>query len=388
MKDALILTGVRTAFGKFMGGLSKVSAVDLAARVTQGALARGGVDPQEVDQLIFGNVIQSSADAIYLARHAGLKAGVRVETPAHVVNRLCGSGLEAIVQAARLVQNGEADLVVAGGAENMTQVPHLVRGARQGLRLGSVQLEDYLWEALLDPQAGCTMAGTANNLAQQYGITREAQDQFAAQSHRRALKAIESCFFGDEIVPVEIKSKKGTITVDTDEHPRSDVTPEGLAQLPIAPFPGNECVTAGNASGINDGAAAVLVASPAKAEALGLKPLGRLVSSAVCGVDPKIMGIGPAPSTRMALERAGLSLDQIDRVEINEAFAAQYLAVERESTSTAARWRWATPWAPAARAWRSRCCTSWRAATASSAWPRSASAAARASRPCSSRCRG
>lgn len=330
MREALILTGVRTPFGKFMGGLSQVSAVELAAHVTRGALKRGGIDPETVDQVIFGNVIQSSTDAIYLARHAGLKAGVPIEAPAHTVNRLCGSGLEAINQAARLVQCGEAELVVAGGAENMTQVPHLVRGARAGLRLGSAQLEDYLWEALLDPYCGCTMAGTANYLAKRYGITRKEQDEFALVSQRRAVRALECCTFGEEIHPVEIKGRKGVTTVDKDEHPRPDVTLDSLTKLPLAPFPGNECVTAGNASGINDGAAALLVASPEKAKALGIKPMGRVVSFAACGVEPQVMGIGPAPASRIALGRAKLTWQDIGRVEVNEAFAAQYLAVERE----------------------------------------------------------
>lgn len=330
MREAQILTGVRTPFGKFMGALSPVSAVELAAHAAQGALRRGGIDPKQVDQVIFGNVIQSSTDAIYLARHAGLKAGVPIEAPAHTVNRLCGSGLEAINQAARLIQCGEAELVVAGGAENMTQVPHLVRGARAGLRLGSVQLEDYLWEALLDPYCGCTMAGTANNLAKKYTISRREQDEFALLSQQRAVKAQASCIFSEEIHPVEIKGRKGSTMVDKDEHPRADVTLESLTKLPLAPFPGNECVTAGNASGINDGAAALLVASPEKAKALGIKPMGRVVSFAACGVEPQVMGIGPAPASRIALGKAKLTWKDIDRVEMNEAFAAQYLAVERE----------------------------------------------------------
>lgn len=330
MREALILTGVRTPFGKFMGSLSKLSAVQLAAHVTKGALDKGGVDPSEVDQVIFGNVIQSSTDAIYLARHAGLHAGVPIETPAHTLNRLCGSGLEAINQAARLVQTGEADVVVAGGAENMTQVPHMVRGARTGLRLGSVQFEDYLWEALLDPYCGCTMAGTANNLAKKYDISREAQDEFSVLSQKRAVEAQEACRLSEEILPVELKSKKGSVMFEKDEHPRPGVTMEDMAKLPVAPFPGNEFVTAGNASGINDGAAAVIVISKEKADALGVTPMGRVVNWAVCGVDPSIMGIGPAPASRKALDNAGMTLDQMDRVEVNEAFAAQYIAVERE----------------------------------------------------------
>jgi acetyl-CoA C-acetyltransferase len=329
-RDAVILTGVRTAFGKFMGGLSDRSAVQLAAAVTRGALQKADVAPQEVQHLIFGHVLQTSNDAIYLARHAGLYAGVPVGAPAVTVNRLCGSGLEAITQAARLVQTGEADLVVAGGAENMTQAPFLIRGARSGLRLGSARLEDSLWEALLDPYAGCTMAGTASHIAEKFHISRQEQDELALRSHQRAVKAIEKGFFKEEILPLELEIKGKKVVFDTDEHPRRDTTRESLAQLPLAPFPGNQCVTAGNASGINDGAAAVLVASAAKAKALGVKPLARIVSWAAAGVEPRLMGLGPVPASKQALERAKLALKEIDLIEINEAFAAQYLGVERE----------------------------------------------------------
>jgi len=329
-REVVILNGVRTPFGKFMGSLSSVSAVQLAAHVTKGALQKSDVAPDQIDHVIFGNVIQSSSDAIYLARHAGLYAGIPKHVPAVTVNRLCGSGLEAITQAARMIQNGEAELVVAGGAENMTQVPFIVRGARFGLRLGSAKLEDYLWEALLDPYAGCTMAGTANNVAEKYGISREEQDEFALRSQQRAAKAIESGLFKEEILPVEIDVKGKKVLFDSDEHPRKDTTREMLAQLPVAPFPGNKFVTAGNASGINDGAAAVLVASAEKAKALEIKPLGRIVSWATAGVEPKLMGLGPAPASLKALERAKLSLKNIDLIEINEAFSGQYLGVERE----------------------------------------------------------
>ncbi|HED04960.1 MAG TPA: acetyl-CoA C-acetyltransferase [Candidatus Fraserbacteria bacterium] len=329
-RDAVIIGGVRSPFGKFMGSLASVSAIQLGAQVARGALQRVDVDPQEIDAVVFGNVIQSSPDAIYLARHVGLYAGMRIEVPALTVNRLCGSGLEAIVQAARLVQAGEAELVLAGGAENMSQAPYVLRGARRGLRLGTTQLEDYLWEALNDPYADCTMAGTASNIANKYGVSREEQDEFALRSHQRALRAIESGRFKEEILPIQIERKGRTISVDTDEHPRKDTTAESLAQLPLAPFPGNTCVTAGNASGINDGAGALLVASAEKAEQLGVRPLGRLVSWAAAGVDPKYMGLGPVPSSRQALERAGLSLSDMDLIEINEAFAGQYLGVERE----------------------------------------------------------
>jgi acetyl-CoA C-acetyltransferase len=313
-----------------MGGFSRVSAVDLAAHVAKGALERAKISPNEVDHVIFGNVVQSSADAIYLARHAGLKAGVPIDRPAVTVNRLCGSGLEAIVQASRQILSGEADVVLAGGAENMTQVPFVIRGARDGLRLGSVKLEDSLWEGLYDPMGRCTMAGTANNLAKKYGITREEQDEFSVRSHQRAIKAQESCRFQEEIYPYRIESKKGTIVIDKDEHPRKDTTMEGLSALPLAPFDGNEFVTAGNASGINDGAAAVVIMSSEKARALGVKPIGKVLSWATVGVEPKYMGIGPAPASLAAIKKAGLKLSDIDLIEINEAFAGQYLACERE----------------------------------------------------------
>jgi acetyl-CoA C-acetyltransferase len=329
-RDVVILNGVRTAFGKFMGSLSSFSAVQLAAHVAKGVLQKTEIAADQVDHVIFGNVIQSSSDAIYLARHAGLYAGVPKHVPAVTVNRLCGSGLEAITQAARMIQNSEAELVIAGGAESMTQVPFLVRGARFGLRLGSAKLEDYLWEALLDPYAGCTMAGTANNVAEKHGITREEQDEFALRSQQRAAKAIERNVFKDEIVPIELESKGKKTLIEIDEHPRKETTREMLAQLPLAPFPGNKFVTAGNASGINDGAGAVLVASAEKAKALGAKPMGRLISWAAAGVEPKLMGLGPVPASQKALERAKLSLKDIALIEINEAFAGQYLGVERE----------------------------------------------------------
>lgn len=329
-REVVIIAGARTAFGKFMGGFSKVSAIDLAAHVTKHALERSGAPGDQVDHVIFGNVIQSSADAIYMARHAALKAGIPIETPAVTVNRLCGSGLEAIVQAARQIQNGEADLIVAGGAENMTQAPFVVRGARDGLRLGSTKMEDYLWEALYDPFGKCTMAGTANNLAVKYNISREDQDEFALRSQQLASKAQESCRFQEEIVPYEIETRKGTIVIDKDEHPRGDVTLEGLSKLSVAPFEGNQFVTAGNASGINDGAAAVVVASAEKAAELGAKPLGRVVSWATVGVEPELMGIGPAPASRAAAEKAGINVHDLDLIEINEAFSGQYLACERD----------------------------------------------------------
>lgn len=329
MKDVVILDGARTAFGTFGGGLRDVSATDLAVVAAKAALERSKVEPGRIDQVIFGNVLQTSGDAVYFARHVGLKAGIPKEVPALTVNRLCGSGLQAILLAAQEIQLGQADFVLAGGGENMSMAPHQIRGARWGLALGEQRLEDYLWVALVDSYNGLGMANTAENLGRKYGITREAADEFALRSHTLAAKARESCRFGDEIVPVEVRAKKGTVTVDKDEHIRADSTLEKLAKLE-ARFEKGGTVTPGNASGINDGAAAVVVASADAAAKAGLKPIARIVSGGVCGVDPDIMGIGPAPSSRQALKRAGLKVEDMDLVEINEAFATQYLAVEKD----------------------------------------------------------
>ena len=329
MKDVVIVDGARTAFGTFGGGLRDVSATDLGVVAAKGALERSQVEPGRIDHVIFGNVLQTSGDAVYLARHIGLKAGLPKEVPALTVNRLCGSGLQAILLGAQEIQLGQAEFVLAGGSENMSLAPHQIRGARWGLPLGEQKLEDYLWVALVDSYNGLGMANTAENLGRKYGITREQADAFAYRSHTLAAKARESCRFSDEIVPVEVKAKKGTVVVDKDEHIRSDTTPQSLAKL-VARFEEGGTVTAGTASGINDGAAAVVLASAEAAEGAGLRPLARIVSGGVCGVDPDIMGIGPAPSSRKALERAGLGIEDIDLVEINEAFATQYLAVEKE----------------------------------------------------------
>ena len=329
MKDVVIVDGARTAFGTFGGGLRDVSATDLGVVAAKGALERSQVEPGRIDHVIFGNVLQTSGDAVYLARHIGLKAGLPKEVPALTVNRLCGSGLQAILLGAQEIQLGQAEFVLAGGSENMSLAPHQIRGARWGLPLGEQKLEDYLWVALVDSYNGLGMANTAENLGRKYGITREQADAIAYRSHTLAAKARESCRFSDEIVPVEVKAKKGTVVVDKDEHIRSDTTPQSLAKL-VARFEEGGTVTAGTASGINDGAAAVVLASAEAAEGAGLRPLARIVSGGVCGVDPDIMGIGPAPSSRKALERAGLGIEDIDLVEINEAFATQYLAVEKE----------------------------------------------------------
>ena len=329
MKDIVVLGGARTAFGTYGGALRDTSATDLGVIASKGALERSKVRPDQIDQVIFGNVLQTSGDAVYFARHIGLKAGAPIEAPALTINRLCGSGLQAILLAAQEIQLGQADFVLAGGAENMSMAPHMIRGARWGLSLGEQKLEDYLWVALVDSYNGLGMANTAENLAHKYGIGRQTADEFAYRSHMLAAKARESCRFSEEIVPVEVKTKKGVTVVDKDEHIRPDTTLEILGKL-VARFEKDGTVTAGNASGINDGAAALIIASAEAAAKAGLTPIARIVSGGVCGVDPDIMGIGPAPSSRQALKRADLKIDDMDLVEINEAFATQYLAVEKD----------------------------------------------------------
>ena len=330
--DVVFLSGARTGFGTFGGALKDFSATDLGAIAARAALERGAVDPKSLDHVVFGNVLQTSADAIYLARHVGLRAGAPVEAPAVTVNRLCGSGFEAVAQAAQQIVLGESELVLAGGTESMSQAPHVVRGARWGLRLGPASpLEDTLWEALRDPGCGLSMAETAEKLAEQYRISRQAVDCYAARSQACAASAWESGAFAEEVVPVPIQNRKTRQTEPwaADEHMRPGTTVEALAKL--APyFKKDGVVTAGNASGICDGAAALLLASGRFAAERGLRPLGRLLAWASVGVEPSIMGIGPAPAARKALARAGLKLDDMDLVEVNEAFAAQYLAVEQE----------------------------------------------------------
>jgi len=330
--DVVILAGVRTGFGAFGGALKDQSATDLGVVAARAALTRSGITPEEIDHAVFGNALQTSADAIYLARHIALRSGCPVETPAVTVNRLCGSGFEAIVQGAHQILLGESRAVLAGGTESMSQAPHVMRGARWGFRLGPPPpLEDALWEALRDTQCGRSMAETAEALAEQYGVARAAVDAYALLSQQRARDAWARNAFADEIVPVPLMNRKTKQAEPwaADEHMRPDTTAEGLAKL--APyFKKDGVVTAGNASGIADGAAAVVLADGAFARERGVKPLGRLVAWAVAGVDPGIMGIGPAPAARKALARAGLSLEQMDLIEINEAFAAQYVAVEKE----------------------------------------------------------
>ncbi len=327
--DVVIVAGARTAMARYNGVFSEVSAIDLGVHAAKGAVQRSGVDPGEIDQVVFGNVLQTSADAIYGARHVGLKAGLKIETPAVTVNRLCGSGIEAIVQAAQRLLLGEADMALAGGTENMTQAPFVIRGARTGLKLGGGVLEDFLFASLMDSYCGLPMALTAEKLAAQAGITRKDADAYALRSQQAADAAAKAGVFKEEIVPVEVKQGRKSIVVTEDDHRRPETTLETLEKLPPS-FRKDGMVTAGNASGIVDGAAAVVVTREKTAKERGLKPIGRIVSWAAAGVDPSIMGIGPVPSTRKALQLAGMKLEQMDRVEVNEAFAAQYLAVEKE----------------------------------------------------------
>ena len=328
----VFLSGVRTGFGGFGGTLKDLSATDLGVLAGAEAVGRSKVVPADVDHVVFGNVLQTSADAPYLARHVGLRVGLPIETPAVTVNRLCGSGFEAVVQAAQQIILGESRVVLAGGTESMSQAPHVVRGARWGLRLGTAPpLEDSLWEAVRDAHCGLSMAETAENLAQQYRVGREAVDCFAALSQTRAREAWARGDYADEVVPVMLKDGKSREPRpwSADEHMRPDTTPETLAKLPPY-FRKDGVVTAGNASGICDGAAALVLTSEGYAAERGLAPIGRLVAWAAAGVDPRTMGIGPAPASRRALDRAGLALEDMDLVEVNEAFAAQYLAVEQE----------------------------------------------------------
>jgi acetyl-CoA acetyltransferase family protein len=327
--DVFILGGARTPMTEYSGVLKDVSALELGAIAARAAFERTGVQPAWVDHAVVGNVMQTSADAIYGARHVALKAGVPIEVPALTVNRLCGSGIQAAVSGAQLIQLGEADIVLTGGIESMSQAPHVLRGLRSGLKLNQGKLEDSLYEALLDPYCGLFMAQTAENCATKYGIPREAQDEYALRSQQAAARAWSEGRFKDEVVPVELKSRKGVTLVEQDDHLRPDTTLEGLARLPAA-FSKDGTVTAGNASGIVDGGAALILASARAVRDKGLTPIARLIASAAVGVDPAYMGMGPAPATRTALERAGLTLDRIDLIEVNEAFAGQYLAVEQE----------------------------------------------------------
>ncbi|MGH9221017.1 MAG: acetyl-CoA C-acetyltransferase [Vicinamibacterales bacterium] len=328
-KEVFILGGARTPMTQHVGALKDVSAIDLGAIASKAALDRTGTKPEWVDHVVFGNVQQSSVDAHYGARHVGLKAGLPQEVPALTVNRLCGSGIQAVLSGAQHIELDEAGVVLAGGMENMSQVPHIIRGLRGGLKLGQGKLEDWLWEGLNDPYAGCSMAITAENCAVKYGVTREASDAYALRSQQLAHQAWTSGIMKEEVTPVEIKTRKGVTLVDQDDHLRPETTMDVLAKLATM-FKKDGVVTAGNASGIVDGAAALVIAGAGAVKDKGLKPLGRIVSWATVGVDPTLMGMGPAPAIRKALERANLKLADLDLIEINEAFAPQYLACEKE----------------------------------------------------------
>ncbi|OGO50619.1 MAG: acetyl-CoA acetyltransferase [Chloroflexi bacterium RBG_16_68_14] len=320
MEEVVLVSGCRTAIGRMGGGFQNFSASDLAAVVLKEAVARAGIPPDQVDQVILGCVGQVMEDA-YIARHAAIKAGLPIEVPAYTVNRICGSGLEAINTAARWIETGDASVVVAGGAENMTMMPYYVRSGRYGYRLGHGQLEDGIQHLLGDPFSKAHMAITAENLAEKFGVGREEQDQVAVRSQQRAVAAIQEGRFKDEIVPVEVQAGRETKVIDTDEHPRADATLEALAKLRPA-FKEGGVVTAGNASGINDGAAAVVAMSRSRADELGVRPRLRMVARAEAGVEPAIMGSGPIPAVRKALDKAGMQVDQMDVVELNEAFAS------------------------------------------------------------------
>ena len=331
-RDVVFLSGKRTGFGAFGGSLKDFTATDLATFSSAAAIEAAGIDPAEVDHAFFGNALQTSADALYLARHVALRVGVPQEKPALTVNRLCGSGFEAVVQGAKEILLGEAEVCLTGGTESMSQAPHAVRGARWGaLRLGppGKHFEDVLWEALVDTHCDLPMARTAELLAARYHVTRQEADEVAHRSQQRAHAAWQAGRFDAEVVTVEVETRKGPTTYATDEHMRPETTLEVLGRL-RPHFEADGLVTAGNASGIGDGAASAVLAGGEWAEAHGIEPLGRLVSWAFVGVDPRVMGIGPAPAARRALEKAGLTLEDIDLVEVNEAFAAQYKSVEKE----------------------------------------------------------
>ena len=329
-KEIWIVAAKRTAFGAQGGGLESLSAIDLAVHSSKAALAQSGLEASEIEHVILGNVQQTSPDAIYGARHVGLKSGVPIEVPALTVNRLCGSGFQAVITGAEQILLGDAKAVLAAGSENMSQAPHAMWGLRKGARFGRPpEVVDTLWAALTDSYCKTPMAMTAENLAAKYGISREDCDNFALRSQQRWAAAQESGGFADEIAPVEIETRKGKVTVDRDEHPRPQSTMEALAKLPPV-FKKDGVVTAGNASGICDGSASLVLVDGAFGKERGLKPLAKLLQWGVAGVEPTEMGIGPAPAIRSALDRAGLKLSDIDFVDVNEAFAAQWLAVQKE----------------------------------------------------------
>jgi acetyl-CoA acyltransferase 2 len=328
-EEIYFLSGKRTPFGTYGGALKDLSATDLAVESAKAALAQAGVSPDKVDHVVYGNVVQTSADAIYLPRHVGLRTGVPVPVPALGVNRLCGSGFQAFVTAAEQMLTGQAECVLAGGTESMSQAPHVIRGARFGIPLGKGGMEDMLWTALTDSYTGQAMALTAEQLAVDYGLDQDAVDAYAVLTQKRFAAAQESGRFADELSPVTLKGKKGDTVFARDEHNRPDTTVEGLKKLPKV-FKKDGVVHAGAASGICDGAGSMVMATRSFVEKQGLKPIGRLINWGISGCDPRIMGIGPAPAIRRLLERAQIKLSDVELFEVNEAFAPQYLAVEKE----------------------------------------------------------
>jgi len=328
-REVVIVSAARTAIGKYGGSLKDLSPTDLAATVVRESVKRAALDPADVGHVVFGNVIHTEAKDMYLSRVAAIKGGCSVETPALTLNRLCGSGLQAIVSAAQTIMLGDAEVAVAGGVECMSRGQYWIGGMRWGQRMNNATVVDAMVGAITDPFDEVHMGVTAENIASKWGITRADQDAFSLLSQQRAIEAMKHCMFKDQIVPIELKSKTGTIVFDTDEQPRGDVNLESLAKLKPA-FDKNGTVTVGNASSINDGAAAVVLMEASAAKAGGFTPMARLVGYAVAGVDPKYMGIGPVPAVRKVLGKTGLTLDDIDVIEANEAFAAQALAVSRE----------------------------------------------------------
>ena len=329
MQDVFVLSGVRTPIGRYGGGLAAVPPCDLAAQVVREAVSRSGTDPADVGHVVFGNVIHTEVRDMYLSRVAAVNGGLPVETPAFTVNRLCGSGLQAIVSAAQAVRLGDCDVAVAGGAEVMSRGQYWVPGLRWGQRMNDGAVIDAMVGAVTDPFDGCHMGVTAENVAAEFDVSRDEQDALSAESHRRAAAAAAAGYFTEQIMPVQVPGRKGAVTVDADEHIRPGVSLADLGRLRPA-FAADGTVTAGNASGVNDAAAAVVLADGDYAERHGFTPMGRLVAYAHAGVEPRIMGIGPVPAIRKVLERAGLKLDDIDLFEVNEAFAAQALAVVKE----------------------------------------------------------
>ncbi|CAB3697594.1 beta-ketothiolase BktB [Paraburkholderia rhynchosiae] len=335
-REVVVASSVRTAIGDFGGALASVSPTQLGATVVREVLSRVQLQGDAVGHVVFGNVIHTEPKDMYLARVAAMEGGVSTDAPALTLNRLCGSGLQAIISAAQAIWLGDADIAIGGGAENMTRAAYLATGARWGARMGDIRLTDMMVGALTDPFSACHMGVTAENVAAKYGISREDQDALAVESHRRAGRAVEEGHFKEQIVPVAVHSKKGATMFELDEHVRPTTTVDELAKLRPA-FQKDGTVTAGNASGLNDGAAAVLLMERREAETRGIRPLARLVAYAHAGVDPQYMGMGPVPATRKALQRAGLTVADLDVIEANEAFAAQACAVGKELQFNAAR---------------------------------------------------